>query len=189
MFCKNCGNVMSDNAKFCATCGTMQSESSQYDHQKPVMAQQISPPVQKKRKKGTSILIILVGIALVLLGIAQFTLTIAGKTTKGQIVRTEQKMYLNNDESTRDPTRYTLYYEFTVKGEKYSGSVTKKLKYGLTASSDGTRPAISVRYLPFWPHINTEENDTVSITGFFLIGLGILLFILEARAKKKRNTA
>jgi hypothetical protein len=47
------------------------------------------------------------------------------------------------------------------------------------------RQTIPVRYLPLWPHVNTEESD-MNPAGPVMLGAGILLLAAGVR-KKLRN--
>jgi hypothetical protein len=126
------------------------------------------------------LLLIPVGIILILLGIGSIILTVGGRTTTAQVTDYEQVMYINNDESTRDPRRYKLEYQFTVNGERYTGSVTRVFEKG-----SQTRKTIPVRYLPFLPSVNNEGGDGNLLGGLVMGGLGALL--ITAGNKQKRR--
>ncbi|MDP3059000.1 MAG: hypothetical protein Q8N36_06040, partial [bacterium] len=101
-----------------------------------------------------------------------------GKTIKASVTAYEQQAIVNNDISTRDSRRYRVEYQFTVNGVRYTGSVTRLFEGG-----SHIRQTISVRYLPFWPHVNAEDSDEVGLIGPIMIGLGALL--LAFRSKKR----
>lgn len=114
-----------------------------------------------------------VAIILILLGIGSMALVVAGRTVTTQVTGYEQVLYLNNDDSTRNPSRYKLEYRFSVNGELYTGSVTRVFSGG-----SHMRQTISVRYLPFWPHVNAEDSGGVNPAGPVTLGTGILLLVL-----------
>jgi hypothetical protein len=71
------------------------------------------------------LLMIPIAVILILLGIGQLALGVAGSTVTAQVTGYEQKYIINNDESTRNPSRYKLDYQFSVNGKRYTGSVTR----------------------------------------------------------------
>jgi len=71
------------------------------------------------------LLMIPIAIILILLGISQLALGVVGSTVTAQVTGYEQKYIINNDESTRNPSRYKLDYAFSVNGKRYTGSVTR----------------------------------------------------------------
>jgi hypothetical protein len=124
------------------------------------------------------LLMIPLAVVLILLGIGQMALGVVGSTTIAQVTGYEERYVINNDASTSDPGRYKLEYEFSVNGKIYNGSVTRVFPGG-----DHMRQTLPVRYLPFWPHVNAEDSEKVSITGPVITGVGILLLVLEIRRK------
>ena len=54
------------------------------------------------------------------------------------------------------------------------------------AGGSHMRNTISVRYLPFWPHVNAEEKD-INPVGPVTLGVGALVLALAIR-KKLRNS-
>lgn len=172
MFCENCGTKLPIGAKYCVSCGLDRRRGSiapqGVDRNTVVNA----PP----KKKIMDLLMIPVAIILILMGIGSMALAVAGKTVTAQVTGYEQVMYLNNDESTRNPRRYQLDYQFAVKGERYTGSVTRVFEGG-----SQMRKTIPVSYLPFWPHVNAEDSGGVNPAGAVMLGAGILLLAFEAR--------
>jgi hypothetical protein len=124
------------------------------------------------------LLMIPAAVILILLGIGQMALPVVGSTTTAQVTRYEQKYIIDNDESSRNSSRYKLEYQFSVNGERYTGSVTRVFPGG-----SHMRQTISVRYLPFWPNVNAEDTGTVGLEGPVMMGLGILLLVLEVKKK------
>lgn len=122
-----------------------------------------------------------VAVILIMMGISQLALGAVGSTATAQVTGYEQQYIINNDESTRNPSRYKLEYQFSVNGERYTGSVTR-----VFAGGSHMRNTISVRYLPFWPHVNAEEKD-INPVGPVTLGVGALVLALAIR-KKLRNS-
>lgn len=122
-------------------------------------------------------LLLLTAIVLTLLGIGQIALTVVGRTATGYITKYEQQLLLNNDDSTRNPSRYKVDYQFATNGKRYTGSVTKIYERGIPAKSDGTAQNISVRYLPIWPHVNAEDSGKQTLSGPVMLMVGVLLFV------------
>jgi hypothetical protein len=124
------------------------------------------------------LLMIPVAVILILIGFGHMALAVVGSTATAQVTGYEQKYIINKDESTRNPSRYKLEYQFSVNGERYSGSVTRVFPGG-----SHMRQTIPVRYLPFWPHVNAEDGETAGLAGPVMTGLGILLLVLEIKRK------
>lgn len=192
MFCRNCGTQLPDDAKFCVSCGTaLRQEAFAPTPTRPAPRPDPIPApaanrniIEKKSlsKKIMDFLLIPVGIILILLGLGHMALAVAGNTTTAQVTGSKQVMYVANDDSSRDPRRYQLDYQFSVKGERYTGSVTRIFEGG-----SQMRQALQVRYLPFWPHVNDEDNKGNPLGGLGMIGLGTLLLSVEIRQKKRRK--
>jgi hypothetical protein len=114
------------------------------------------------------------------LGIGQLALGVAGRTATAQVIGYEQVLFINNDDSTRNPSRYKLEYQFSVNGERYTGSVTRVFSGG-----SHMRQTIPVRYLPFWPHVNAEDGETAGLAAPVMTGLGAALLVLEVKRKSR----
>lgn len=186
MFCVNCGAKLKDGDKFCVSCGVSLRPKDHEPPSTPTGSSPVSLPAQagsnntvvhgRLRKKIMDKVMIPLAIILILLGIGNMALTVTGKTVTAQVTGYEQVMYLNNDESTRNPRRYQLDYQFAVKGKRYTGSVTRVFEGG-----SQTRNTIPVIYLPFWPHVNAEDSRGVNLAGPVMLGAGILLLVFEVR--------
>jgi hypothetical protein len=174
MFCKHCGIRIPDGAGFCTGCGA----KIETRPTAPGLAPPVSrgEPKNKRRKKGMGALMLLVSILLILVGIGHMALAVAGRTATAQVTGYEQRLFINNDDSTRNPRRYQLDYEFAANGKRYTGSVTRVFEGG-----SQMRQTISIRYLPFWPHVNAEDSGGVNPTGPVVIGVGILLLVLKLK--------
>lgn len=181
MFCKGCGTKLPDGAKFCTACGT---QSRRQSSSKAKEAQPVAPfhgSVNRSCKNGRTALLLTVSIILILLGLGHMALSAAGRTIPAQVTNYEQQYIINNDESTRNPSRYKLEYQFAVNGERYTGSVTRVFPGG-----SHMRQTILVRYLPFWPHMNAEDDAEMGLTGPVIMGLGVLMLALALRKKSPR---
>lgn len=187
MFCRKCGTQLQEGAGFCGACGAAQkretSETTSFTTTPtsgnftaasyPAAAQK---PLKEKRM---SWLMIPVALIFILLGIGSISLKIAGKEITAQVTDIEQQYIINNDESTRDPSRYKLDYAFSIDGKRYTGSVTRIFKGG-----SHMRQTIPVRYLSCWPHVNAEDGDSSGLVGsLLLLCLGFLVLVLGVKKK------
>lgn len=181
MFCSQCGSAMTKEMKFCSSCGA----KTEAGEAVPV-PQTVSPRTvaqTQRENKFIDLLMIPVAIILVLLGIGSVALTVASNTTTAQVTGYEQMLFINNDDSTRNPSRYKLEYQFDVGGERYIGSVTRVFPGG-----SHIRQTITVRYFPFWPRMNAEDGGTAGLTGPIMTGLGVLLLVITVkRNSRPRN--
>ncbi len=183
MYCINCGNPIKENVFFCASCGAaINALPPTAPSPSPITMQMTNRNTAGKapKKKMMDYLMVPIAILLILMGTGYMALMLAGRTVTAQVTDCEQVLYVNNDTSTRNPSRYKLEYQFSINGERYTGSVTRVFSGG-----SHMRQTISVHYLPFWPHINTEERD-VNPAGPVTLGTGILMLILSVK-KKLRN--
>ena len=184
VFCLNCGNRINENARFCVSCGAAQRRENSVLPASSVPAVPVSdrPTASRKPLKGRimDLLMIPIAVILILLGIGQLALGVAGSTVTAQVTGYEQKYIINNDESTRNPSRYKLEYQFSVNGERYSGSVTRVFPGG-----SHMRQTIPVRYLPFWPYVNAEDGETAGLAGPVMTGLGALLLVITVKRKSR----
>ncbi len=126
------------------------------------------------------LLMIPVAVILILMGIGQLALSVVGSTATAQVTGYEQQYIINNDESTKNPSRYKLKYQFSVNGERYTGSVTRVFPGG-----SHMRQTLPVRYLPFWPHVNAEDGGTADLAGPVMTGLGVLLLAIAVKRKSQ----
>jgi hypothetical protein len=114
------------------------------------------------------------------MGAGYMGLTLAGTTVTAQVMDYEQVLFLNNDSSTRNPSRYKLEYQFSANGKQYDGAVTRVFQSG-----SHMKNAIKIRYLPIWPHVNAEDGTEMVLAGPAATGLGV--FILLVTFKKKKH--
>ncbi|NLB19369.1 MAG: hypothetical protein GX829_00680 [Clostridium sp.] len=119
------------------------------------------------------ILMMLVALMLLVMGIGNAALQLVGKPAVAQVTNYEQVLYLNNDESSRNPSRYKVNYQFSVDGQRYTGSVTRVFNGG-----SHMKETIPVQYLGFRPNINGEDRSDVDLTSLLLVGSGLVLFVL-----------
>lgn len=184
MYCANCGNQINENARFCASCGAAVRRETAPPAPVPTPGPVTgwSSAGKKRRKKGImDVLLIPVATILILMGTGYSGLMIIGKTTATDITGYEQRTIINNDDSTRDPRRYEVYYEFAVNGERYGGSVTRIFEGG-----SHMRKTIQIRYLPFWPHVNAEDSAASGLAGPVMVGLGVLLLVSGVGIKARK---
>ena len=167
MYCRNCGKQIKENQQFCSGCGNKivcQNPSA--------ISNNASTIVKKKVKKKRNWLFVIVGIIIILLGTGQLALSLVGKTTNAQVTSYERKLFLNNDTSSRNSNRYTINYAFMVDGIKYDGTYTS-----IFEGSSYMKPTITIRYLTFWPHVNSEDSFKTSLGGPIMLLIGLLLVI------------
>jgi len=168
MFCKHCGTKLLKGADFCSNCGAKTEAGEAVPVVQTVSTRTVAQPPRKN--KFMDLLMIPAAVILILLGIGQLALGVAGSPVTARVTGYEQVIFVNNDDSTRNPSRYKLEYEFSVNGERYTGSVTRVLPGG-----SHMRQKIPVRYLPFWPHVNAEEGKTAGFSGPVMAGVGVVV--------------
>ena len=81
---------------------------------------------------------------------------------------------------------YTVSYEFSVQGKKYTGSTYRHKVYDITKlPRQGSR--LTVRYLPQMPAINGEKTGLggLSLRVILLGGLGGLLLVTALLPRRK----
>jgi hypothetical protein len=178
MFCRHCGTENPAQAEFCSGCGA--KKGAQPAAPQPISAPKHPSARQPLKNKLMDLLMIPAALILILLGIGQLALGMVGSTATARVTGYEQKYIINNDESTRNPSRYKLEYQFSVNGERYSGSVTRVFPGG-----SHMRQTIPVRYLPFWPHVNAEDGETAGLAGPVMTGLGALLIVITVKRKSR----
>lgn len=188
MFCVNCGHELPAGARFCTHCGARTDT-------RPATVQPISPqaatptppypaPRPSAKRSWTDWLLPFVAVALILFGIGHLALAMFGRTATAQVTDLEQVMFVNNDSSTRNPSRYKLDYAFSVDGERFTGSVTRVFTGG-----SQMRQTIRIKYLTFWPSINAEDAN-MNPAGPAMLGAGILILVISVRKlrRKKRSS-
>ena len=125
-------------------------------------------------------LMIPVAVILIFIGFGHMALSVMGSTATAQVTDYEQVLFINNDDSTRNPSRYKLEYQFSVNGERYTGSVTRVFSGG-----SHMRQTIPVRYLPFWPHVNAEDGKTAGFAGPVMAGVGVVVLVFGIKKKSR----
>ncbi len=181
MFCPNCGNPLNKNARFCVSCGAEQRWEDSIPP--PTLAVNVfnrPKPYRSLKDRIMDFIIILVGVILFLMGVGYMGLSVVGREATAQVTEYEQVLFINNDDSTRNPSRYKLKYSFSIDGEQYTGSVTRVFPNG-----SHIRTTIPVRYLPFWPHVNAEDGKTVGITGPIMIGVSVVVLVFGVKKKSR----
>ncbi len=130
------------------------------------------------KKKFFDLLFFFLGLIIIFLGMGHVALFAIGETVTAEVYEVSQQAMVQNDASTRNPSRYTLSYRFTVEGTSYSGHVTRVFEGG-----SHRRSTLKVRYLPFWPHVNHEDQGGVDLQGLLSMGVGILVIFFALRGK------
>lgn len=178
MFCKHCGTKLLKGADFCSNCGAKTEAGEAVPVAQTVSTRTVAQPPRKN--KFMDLLMIPVAVILILLGIGQLALSVVGSTVTAQVTEYERMYIINNDESTRNPSRYKLDYEFSAGGEQYTGSVTRIFPGG-----SHMRQTLPVRYLPFWPHVNAEDGETTGLAGPVMMGVGVVVLVFEIKKKSR----
>ncbi len=185
MFCVNCGHELPAGARFCNHCGAGTNARPAAIQNTRTQTATITPsyPATRQHRKGswTDWLLPVVAVALILYGIGHIALQVIGRSAMAQVTDLEQVMFVQNDSSTRNPSRYKLEYAFSVDGERYTGSVTRVFTGG-----SQMRQTLPVRYLAFWPSINAEDAD-MNPVGLVTLGAGILIMVISVRKYKRKN--
>jgi len=172
VYCGHCGAVLTDGAKYCAVCGA--KTGAQTPAGQPGESASRPNARRKQKCKAVDWLLLCVAAVLIFLGVGHLALAVAGSSVTAQVTGCERVLYLNNDDSTRNASRYKLEYQFSVDGQTYTGSVTRVFTGG-----SQLRQTLPVRYLPVWPHINAEDTD-ISPVGPVMLGTGVLLLVFGA---------
>jgi len=184
LFCVHCGSVINEKARFCNNCGAAleQEAYTAAPVSQPAAVQAPFKAASSQRRSGGGMrwLILPAAILLLIMGIGYMGLTVAGKTTRANVTGYEQQIYVNNDDSTRDPRRYKVDYEFAVNGKRYTGSVTRIFEGGSHMGK-----TLPIRYLLIWPHINAEDGSGTVVAGPLMAGLGVFLCVVELKARAR----
>lgn len=174
MYCRHCGNPIPNHAAFCATCGTPTAHKQSISEPAPPTI--LVTTYQKKRK--IKWLLLIVGVLLLILSAGYMALSVIGSSTTAQVTDYEQRIFINNDDSSRNPNRYEIYYEFNVKGERYSGSITRVFEGG-----SHMRNTIAIRYLPMMPSVNGEDSFQAGFAGPIMLLLGVFIIYVSFHSK------
>ena len=186
-FCEQCGTALGPNARFCGKCGQPAAIA-------PAPAAQAPPPaapdwvssaqaqactvaqnLPQRKKKGSiwgRLLLIVVGLALVILGLRGPVLGAIGGSASAVIT----------DVSLADSEEheYQVTYRFTVDGKAFTGSWSQEALNVTTLPGEGS--TIGVRYLPQWPAMNVPARDaTPSIGSLLLSLLGVALILFNSK--------
>ena len=178
LFCVKCGKQNLEDIRYCPSCGEkiLSAKESEYS---------ISPTgsfIEQKKKLKKRVTPILLSLLLTAFAVSQMALGIIGERTTGIVTDYQQRIFVGpgqDNDNTRDATRYEVFYRFTASnGKEYSGSVTKSFPHGIKATVSGSTQSVEVRYLSFMPHINMSEGETNVLPGILLIVLASLLFLI-----------
>ncbi len=128
-----------------------------------------------KQKILPRILLSLLGLALILLGIANTALGVVGESDIAVITSVRR---VGGERAGGRPGRYTysIGYTFTLPDGKKIDGFTEKIGDSVYLKADGTSTA-RVRYFPGFPYFNAMEKDTgfgagqvvLILTGSFII--------------------
>ncbi len=157
---------------------------------------------------GMRIILFIAGIALIALCLRGVALTFFGATATAEIYDTDKKTEYSNSDNKRNmsdsKTVIKQSYKFTVDGKEYKGvhQVSKKNKVGNVIKEDQkfvedktSQKTIKVKYLKFWPGLNSAEEAAKPGLGTALYGLGgvlgivLLVFAFKPSRKKKAPEA
>ncbi len=181
MFCRHCGAQLQAGAGFCSNCGAARRREDSVLPPAPAVPASSRPAPRKPLKdRIMDSMLIPVAIILLLMGIGSMALSVVGRATTAQVTGYEQVLFINNDDSTRNPSRYKLEYTFSAGGEQYTGSVTRVFPGG-----SHMRQTIPVRYLPFWPHVNAEDGKTAGFAGPVMAGVGVVVLVFGIKKKSR----
>lgn len=172
MFCNNCGKQNDERALFCKNCGFSIKSTGRENFDVSTSGS------FKLKKQRISFGVLILSLLLATFAFSQMGLLIVGSTTIADVYEYEQRIYIGGGDSTRDPTRYEVFYEFYVDGKRFTGSTMMNFPYGITVTSEGMPENVTVRYISVMPHINSPDGE-IDILPFTILLLlsGLLLFI------------
>lgn len=183
-YCPNCNAGLHPDASFCPSCGAQQdapsgSQREGSGRQRSAVKATTRPSKKVKRMSGRSLLgriaMVLVGLLLLLFGLSQQLLLVAGDTTTATV--TDVQIETDDD----DPTEryYDVRYRFSVKGTTYTGSYNISVGSGRAPSKGST---VRVAYLGFLPSVNARDDGIgLGVTGLLMMAVGGLLIFLQFR--------
>ena len=127
------------------------------------------------------VIAICLGIAFILIGLFQLTVTVAGKTVEAQVTNVTWRDTTDSDND--DVLEVTTEYTFEVDGQVYTGRDTEEM-YGSSYYPSGEefiaeregRTSVTVRYLPFRPA--TSKLDVNSRPGVLRFAVFIFFIVL-----------
>ena len=125
-FCVQCGQPLQPGASFCRACGKPVGQEATgvnpptgfYPHA-GALTSPVTVSAQPQQRRRPNVLLILVGIALILVGLIQPAALLFGKETTANVVAAEQ---IVDGSSERMDYNYRITYAFTVEGKQYTGN-------------------------------------------------------------------
>jgi hypothetical protein len=188
-FCEQCGTAMSPTARFCGKCGQPVSDSAAGPTlapapKAPAPTEQVRVAIaedqayavaqaapKKKSSVWSRLLFVLIGLALIFLGLRGPILGLVG----------EQATATVTDVSEGEDHQYDVAYRFTVNGSEVRGAWTQEALNIATLPREGN--TVSVRYLPAWPGMmNVPANQAApSIANLALAALGLALILFNGK--------
>ena len=196
-FCEQCGAEVSAGAKFCGKCGqpmgaeapatltpgpspTGRGEAAPapYEQVRTSVAQDqacaVAQAAPKKKKSGCfgRLLLIVVGLAMIILGLQGPILGIVGEPATAVVTDVSV--------SDREEHEYQVTYQFVVDGKTLSGSWNQEALNITTLPNEGA--TVAIRYLPQWPSFNVRRGETTPTIGTLLVvGLGVALVLFNGK--------
>ena len=137
-----------------------------------------------KKSNRTRLILVGVGILLVLFGLRGVALGLVGKTAQASV--TEVKKAVSQQDDPMDHN-YHISYRFSVNGQDYTGSFTRKKVYN-TATLPSAGGAVYIRYLAAAPAINGGP-DAAPAGGLIFGGLGLLLLFLGIKPARATGSS
>lgn len=186
-FCVHCGQPLNPGASFCGSCGATVGQTT-VEANTPTgfypyagtAAGPMTAMAQPQPRRRPNFLLIVVGFALVLIGLIQPAARLFGEATTASIVETEQKIDSSSDKMDYN---YQITYAFSVDGKRYTGSYQMNKVYNIANLPD-MGSWLDIKYLAFMPYINTPVNMGNPFLVLLIAGgLGILLIVLGIKGR------
>jgi hypothetical protein len=134
----------------------------------------VAQAAPKKKKSGCfgRLLLIVVGLAMIILGLQGPILGIVGEPATAVVTDVSV--------SDREEHEYQVTYQFVAGGKTLSGSWTQEALNITTLPNEGA--TVAIRYLPQWPSFNVRRGETTPTIGTLLVvGLGVALVLFNGK--------
>lgn len=187
-FCHNCGQALTEGARFCISCGA----SISIDQEKSPLHSPVENTKQQKMQRSgqrISLPAIIIGLLLLLFGLRLPILGLFGMQTRAIITETRQ---IVNSTSSKMDYNYNISYSYTDHNDKMRHSSYQMNRVYNISSLPAINSTISIKYLPVLPYISAPTSQSNGYSALIFIALGLFLTILSFRGKlsgsvKKRN--
>ncbi len=185
-FCRHCGQTLESGVLFCTHCGYSVDEPAHSDEMR-ADAQLSAQPTQtmpsEKRKLRISIMPFLLGIILVIAGVAIVISLANGPGATAQITSVKQRVDATSEKIEKN---YDIYYSFqTADGRLVEGSYSVKHVYDVMMLPK-VGSEMGVRYVPWLPSVNKPMHQSpVSTAPLLIAGFGLLLIALSIHTESK----